>query len=273
MRNYYKVLGVPESATDAEIRQAYRKLAALHHPDHNPHDPLAMDEMKMINEAYGVLSDPEKRSQYDRIHHFHDASSGPRSDGFHNESPGPQAEDIRSPSPAQQRNPFMMSADQMPRHPEDITNILWVVKDPLRNSVTPFMKRVLWIDVFVSIGYLIYYFTMRSVLPVMPPGTHIQLMYGRPMASWMAHFAFAAYFELITSIIAIYWMKRTENSLFLKPYLLFQCYLNVSVAAAFFGLTTIETSMLVPTTVILWKAFLIASLFISRVDRYLWGPR
>ncbi len=268
MRNYYKVLGVPESATDSEIRHAYRKLAALYHPDRHLHDPLVVDEMKMINEAYAVLSDPEKRANYDRIHGIHGTPSGPQAGGFRAESYEPQADVLPSSSPAPRHDPFSMNADQMPRHPEDLANILWMVQDPERNSVTPFMKRVLWIDVFVSIGYLVYYYNMRPLLPVMPSGTDFQMMYGRPMASWMTHFAWAAYLELIISFIAIYWMKKTQKSLFLGKYLFFQCYTNVSVAAAFFGLTTIKTSMLIPTLVLFWKVLLIVSLFINRVDQY-----
>lgn len=112
MRNYYKVLGVPESATDAEIKQAYRKLAALHHPDHNPHDPLAMYEMKMINEAYDVLSDPAKRVDYDRTNNFHDAPGRPQSDTYSGSTPPTEYEDIQTTSPTPRDNPFSTSADQ-----------------------------------------------------------------------------------------------------------------------------------------------------------------
>ncbi len=112
---------------------------------------------------------------------------------------------------------------------------------------------------------------MRAVVPVMPSGSDFFVMYGRPTASWMIHLKSAAYLELITSVAAVYWMKKTERAHFLKPYLLFKCCLIVSVAAAFFGLTTIKTSMLFPTTVLLWEVFLIASLFIHRLDQYMKG--
>ncbi len=64
-RDYYEVLGVPRGASEGEIRKAFRSLAFHYHPDRN-HDPAAEDKFKEINEAYQVLSDPAKRSTYDR---------------------------------------------------------------------------------------------------------------------------------------------------------------------------------------------------------------
>ena len=64
-QDYYAVLGVPRNATEEEIKRAFRKLAFQYHPDRNK-DPSAEDRFKEINEAYQVLSDPEKRNSYDR---------------------------------------------------------------------------------------------------------------------------------------------------------------------------------------------------------------
>jgi molecular chaperone DnaJ len=64
-QDYYNVLGVPRNATEEEIKRAFRKLAFQYHPDRNK-NPGAEEEFKEINEAYQVLSDPEKRSSYDR---------------------------------------------------------------------------------------------------------------------------------------------------------------------------------------------------------------
>ncbi|MEZ4414162.1 MAG: molecular chaperone DnaJ [Gemmatimonadota bacterium] len=65
--DFYKVLGVAEGASADEIKKAYRKLAKQHHPDANPNDSKAAERFKEIGEAYSVLSDPEKRKQYDRM--------------------------------------------------------------------------------------------------------------------------------------------------------------------------------------------------------------
>jgi molecular chaperone DnaJ len=66
-KDYYNVIGVPASATQDEIKKAYRKLAAKHHPDNNPNDPKAAERFKEISEAYQVLGDAEKRKQYDQM--------------------------------------------------------------------------------------------------------------------------------------------------------------------------------------------------------------
>jgi curved DNA-binding protein len=66
-RDYYKVLGVERNATEDEIKRSYRKLALEHHPDRNPGNNSAEDKFKEINEAYQVLSDPEKKGRYDQL--------------------------------------------------------------------------------------------------------------------------------------------------------------------------------------------------------------
>src|SRR3990172_11687949 len=65
-RDYYDVLGVPRSASDKEVRQAFRRLARKYHPDVNPGDAKAEERFKEINRAYEVLSDADKRKKYDR---------------------------------------------------------------------------------------------------------------------------------------------------------------------------------------------------------------
>ena len=66
-KDYYPILGVPRTATEKEIRSAFRKLARKHHPDVNQGDKAAEDRFKEINEANEVLSDPEKRKKYDEL--------------------------------------------------------------------------------------------------------------------------------------------------------------------------------------------------------------
>ena len=66
-KDYYQLLGVSKTATEKEIKSAYRKLAQKYHPDKNPGDKTAEEKFKDINEAYDVLGDPQKRARYDQL--------------------------------------------------------------------------------------------------------------------------------------------------------------------------------------------------------------
>ena len=66
-QDYYELLGVSKTATEGDIKKAYRKLALKYHPDRNPGNKEAEEKFKKINEAYAVLSDPEKRKQFDQF--------------------------------------------------------------------------------------------------------------------------------------------------------------------------------------------------------------
>src|SRR5208283_4913626 len=65
VKDYYKILGINEAASQDDIKKAFRKLARKYHPDLNPGDKTGEEKFKEINEAYAVLSDTDKRAQYD----------------------------------------------------------------------------------------------------------------------------------------------------------------------------------------------------------------
>ena len=83
-RDYYEVLGVDRKADDAALKKAYRVLAKKYHPDMNPGDKEAEKKFKEASEAYAVLSDPEKRRQYDQFGHaaFEGGAGGGGFGGF-----------------------------------------------------------------------------------------------------------------------------------------------------------------------------------------------
>lgn len=80
--DYYEVLSVERTATDQELKSAYRKLAMQYHPDRNPDDPVAEEKFKEASEAYQVLSDPDKRAAYDRFGHAGLSGNGMGMGGF-----------------------------------------------------------------------------------------------------------------------------------------------------------------------------------------------
>src|SRR5882724_8035248 len=90
-RDYCKALGVSESATPEDMKKAYRRLAKKYHPDANPNDASAAERFKEISEAYSVISDPEKRKQYDLMRKYGAPLGGRGSRGPRGGGPGPGA--------------------------------------------------------------------------------------------------------------------------------------------------------------------------------------
>lgn len=89
-QDYYEILGLPRTASQAEIQKAYRKLARKFHPDMNPDDKTAKDKFKRIQEAYDVLNDPQKREMYDRYGSAFDAAGGGAGPRWQSSRKGPE---------------------------------------------------------------------------------------------------------------------------------------------------------------------------------------
>ena len=82
-KDYYKILGLQKTASQDDIKKAYRKLAVKYHPDKNAGNKQAEQKFKQISQAYGVLSDPQKRKQYDNpVHSFNPFSGSPFQDQY-----------------------------------------------------------------------------------------------------------------------------------------------------------------------------------------------
>lgn len=81
-RDYYEILGVSKTATDDELKKAYRRAAKKYHPDANPNDPTASDKFKEVSEAYAILSDSQKRAAYDQYGHAAIEQGGMGGGGF-----------------------------------------------------------------------------------------------------------------------------------------------------------------------------------------------
>ena len=94
-KDYYEILGIRNDADSKQVRDAYRKLALLYHPDRNRNHPDAAERMKEINEAYAVISDPQKRKEYDLLKTTYGASAYGRFRQTHTEQDIFKDSDIR----------------------------------------------------------------------------------------------------------------------------------------------------------------------------------
>ena len=93
-RDFYDVLGVSKNASPEELKSAYRKLAVKHHPDKNPGDKASEEKFKEASEAYGILSDQEKKQNYDNFGHAAFEGGGGRQGGFSGGFSGADFSDI-----------------------------------------------------------------------------------------------------------------------------------------------------------------------------------
>ena len=97
MTNHYKTLGVDKNASQVDIKKKFRELAVKYHPDHNPDNKDSEDKFKEVNEAYSILSDEEKRREYDNPNPFGDLFGSEGFNPFGNMRQRPRKPDFTSP--------------------------------------------------------------------------------------------------------------------------------------------------------------------------------
>ena len=117
-RDFYDVLGVSKSASPEELKSAYRKLAVKYHPDKNPGDKASEDKFKEAGEAYGILSDKEKKQNYDNFGHAaFEGGGGRQGGGFGGgfggalEAPAPTYDELQGDALVKQISMRMMQRD------------------------------------------------------------------------------------------------------------------------------------------------------------------
>lgn len=134
-RDHYKVLGINKSATEKEIKRAYKKLAMKFHPDRNPSNPIAEEQFREVKSAYEILHNAEKREQYDHYGHAaFDGQCGGRRNGFGGASNG--FEDVFGSMFEQQAQPRYQP------QPEVGTDIILSVEISLQDAIEGCIKEV-----------------------------------------------------------------------------------------------------------------------------------
>lgn len=157
------------------------------------------------------------------------------------------------------------------RNDEEIEEKFRESEKRARFRITPFIRWALWTDLLVSIIYLIYYYQVRPDFPVMTIRDYY--IFGKRAGGWMARFLVAAHLEIVISAVALYYMHWTQRTRFLDVYLIIQLYVFIDIAAAYFGLGMIRENMMISGSVLAWKAFLLVSLFVVRLDQKIGGFR
>lgn len=149
MNDYYSVLGISRTATQEEIKKAYRNLAFKYHPDRNPGDKDAEEKFKKISEAYNILGDEKKRAEYDR---FGSASSGYSTENSYSQNSYQNYYQQQSYSdPFGSEDSFWQwfnnSAGQ---NSQRNTSYYYEYKNPERS----YSKRSLWTEFFMKVGQI-----------------------------------------------------------------------------------------------------------------------
>lgn len=150
MNDYYSVLGISKTATQEEIKKAYRNLAFKYHPDRNPGDKDAEEKFKKISEAYNVLGDEKKRADYDR---FGSASSGYNAENSYYQNSYQNYYQQQSYSdPFGSEDSFWQWFNNSAGQNSQInTNYYYEYRNPEKS----YSKKSLWTEFFLKVGQII----------------------------------------------------------------------------------------------------------------------
>lgn len=276
MRNYYKVLEIPEFSDTKQIHSAYRRLAKLYHPDVNPHYTLAAEIFKLVNEAYAVLSDPQRKMAYD--------------DRLRQKN-----EQAQSNCPEKACDETYSTAENNAGH--HLKNSKWDVDDYFfancghfgnaydrtveeSNRIPLFLKIVFFID-FWLVGYFIYWMSNID-LAIVPKVYHIADYH-----SWLIDLECAVGIQKLSICLSVFlllvpWLQKT--SLFYSIFKMFTVrgldmwyYLMVAqltmkvmasydCVAPFFGMSLFDLPNRILLYAFLWHFFMFAVLFVWLMD-------
>jgi hypothetical protein len=252
MRDPYKVLGVSRDTTAKEIKAAYRKLVLQYHPDKNPGDQISTEMLKMINEAYAILSDPAARAEFNRQHKIHENNV---------------AEQVLHPQ-SETASGTMVVAGQ-----DDVQII--EIKRQDRVTISPFIRKMLIVDCIVA-GIFFFWYSKTS--PNLPHTYIPQVVRNAASTtrgggnSWDEDLTMGVYLSLILSLYTAYVLVFKKELRFLNPLIYLKCLTLFWLVAGTVGLTTVKANFGFAAVVTTWTALFILITAIYRLDIQLGGP-
>ena len=240
MRDPYKILGVSETATAAEIKAAYRRLALAYHPDRNPASD-AHETFKLVSEAFAVLSDPDQRRSID-------AARGLRKNGH-----------VRTDS----ARPAAASRSRRPSRP--------VPRSAARRALAlpavfaPFLIA----DLLISIAF--FFLVMETLAPFAELAAELRARVPVPSPAspnWMSEFAAAAIGQAGLSAIVVVFQRRRGT---LSWLLVGKILVIVGLFSGVIGLATVHGPLAVPTLVLVWNVLLFTGMTLYKLEQDMLG--
>ena len=235
MRDPYKILGVSDRATAAEIKAAYRRLALAYHPDRNPASD-AHETFKLVAEAFAVLSDPDQRRSVDAVR-------GLRKNGHVRDSNRP----IAPSRPGRSTRPRQRTAARRP--------------PALPALLAPFLIA----DLLISIAF--FFLVMETLPPFAELAAELRARVHVPSPAspnWMSEFAAAAIGQVgLAAIVAVFHRRRATLSWLLVGKIL----VTVGLFSGVIGLATVHGPLAVPTLVLVWNVLLFTGMTLYKLEQ------